>query len=91
MGCRWLVWLQTVATQAVDSGSFDLRGPTGNHWNIAKQNPILAERYKLIGKSYTAQRAFRIDWAKGEYDKLVVERTKSTMQKTSFGSFGEQR
>jgi hypothetical protein len=82
--------LQTVAIQAVDTGSFDLRGPTGHQWTLAKQNPNIAERYKAVGKSYLAQRNFRIDWAKGEYDKLRVDRTKTTMQKSSFGSYGEQ-
>jgi hypothetical protein len=77
--------------EVVDSGSFDMRGPVGHLWNQSKKDPAVAAQYKGVGKSYSAQRAFRQDWAKSEFDKLVVARTKRTVQSTSFGVFGDVR
>jgi hypothetical protein len=51
----------------------------------------MAARYKALGKSYTAQRQFRLSWAQEQYDSLVVKRTKRVSQSNSFGSFGTQR
>jgi hypothetical protein len=81
---------ETNFKEAVDSGSFDLRGPVGGHWNLYKKDPAAAASYKACGRVYAAQRAFRQDWAKTEYDKMVIIRTKKTTQRTAFGSFGYQ-
>jgi hypothetical protein len=82
--------VETNFKQAVDSGSFELRGSVGQHWAVYKKTPAAAASYKACGRSYAAQRAFRQDWAKTQYDTMVTERTKTTTQRTAFGSFGYQ-
>jgi hypothetical protein len=76
-------------SEAVDKGSFDLRGPIGHQWNLAKKDPEVARKYSLIGKSYASQRTFRLQWAQGEYDTMKEERVRLTTSSTSFGSFGD--
>jgi hypothetical protein len=75
---------------AVDQGSFDLRGWVGQQWALHKKGAAAAADYKACGRTYAAQRTFRQDWAKAQYDTMVIERTKTTTQRTSFGSFGRQ-
>ena len=76
--------------EAVDSGSFELRGPVGQHWATYKKTPAAAAAYKACGRKYAVQRAFRQDWATSQYDTMVTNRMKTTTQRTAFGSFGYQ-
>ena len=51
----------------------------------------MASQYASVGKSYAAQRIFRQDWAKKEYNKLTTERSRTQSQKTSFGTLGRYK
>ena len=52
--------------------SFPLRGPIGNHWSrCLKASADLAKDYAAVGRSYTAQRDFRREWAKKEFNAEV--------------------
>jgi hypothetical protein len=61
---------------AIDSGIFDMTGVLGKAWNIAKkQNIGLAADYLAVGKSYNAQREFRLKWCKMELAKIDTTQT----------------
>ena len=71
-------------TQAVNTGQFDLRGSVGRLWNKEKKlNEVLAASYEGVGKSYEAQRRFRLQWAEQRRDGLRVERIQSHRQTVS--------
>ena len=43
-------------------GGFSLQGMVGKDWNEAKKDPVLRPQYDEVGKSYKAQREFRMKW-----------------------------
>ena len=57
--------------EAIEKATFDLTGPLGQLWQRVKQNDKkIAEDYKAVGKSYSAQRAFRIKWCQERLDQI---------------------
>ena len=63
---------------AMDAGNFDLRGALGQKWSKAKDaSPSLAKDYAKVGRSYKAQREFRLRWLQCEYDSIIQKRSKT--------------
>jgi hypothetical protein len=61
---------------AIDSGTFDMTGVIGKAWSQNKKSsPGLAQEYVALGKSYNAQREFRLKWCKIELAKIVTVKT----------------
>ena len=57
-----------------------MRDAIGQKWAKAKDaSASMSSAYKLVGKSYTAQREFRMKWLKDEYDSY--KQTKIHVQK----------
>ena len=74
-------------TGAVDA--FDMRGAVGQQWTAAKsRDGTLSSDYAAVGRSYSAQRAFRQKWAKDRFDEMKDEREKSQEQLVSYGKYG---
>jgi hypothetical protein len=75
---------------AIDSGTFDMTGVLGKAWNQAKkQNIGLAADYLAVGKSYNAQREFRLKWCKMELTKMETIQTEIEENEQSEYSQGE--
>ena len=75
--------------QASAASSFDMRCAVGQQWTLSKnKDAALSSAYTAVGKSYSAQRAFRQKWAQDRFDELREEREKSEEQATSYGKFG---
>ncbi len=75
---------------AIDSGTFDMTGVLGKAWNQAKkQNIGLAADYLAVGKSYNAQREFRLKWCKIELTKMETTQTEIEENEQSEYSQGE--
>ncbi len=67
---------------------FDLKSAIGAQWSLAVKDKMLAESYQAVGRSYTAQREFRKNWATKQYQKLREQREKIVDQTISLGSYG---
>ena len=82
---------QVAFSSALSAGTFDLRSGVGQTWQaMKKHDATLAAAYKAVGKSYEAQRSFRMAWAQTEHDSLERVRTKEQSQVVSSGSFGQK-
>ena len=77
---------------AAVSPSFDMRGSVGQSWSATKaSNPDLSRSYEAVGKSYSAQRAFRQRWAKEQYETIKKEREMTEVQYFSIGQVGKYK
>ena len=75
---------------AAASGRFDMRGSVGRMWNKAKESdPELAEAYKMVGKSYDAQRNFRHKWAEQKHQEVKAERLKREVSELEDEDIGD--
>ena len=70
-------------SDALKESGFDLRGPLGQKWQKAKQDPELAARYKAVGPTHQRQKEFRLEWLKQEYEVIKKKRVKTTFAKSS--------
>ena len=73
---------ESVLFNAVESGVLgtDMNSAEGQLWNTAKKDPSIKKAYEAIGRSYKAQRNFRLQWAKEEAEKLKRQRVHSHTQ-----------
>ena len=63
--------------EVLDSGTFDLRCSAGNaFYKALKSDPEMQKQKQAIGKSYEAQRKFRLDFANNKYQEAKKSRTK---------------
>ena len=63
--------------RALSEGSFSLQGVVGKHWKVAKEDPKLRSQCDALGKSYSKQRAFRMQWLQDEYDSIIASRVRT--------------
>lgn len=65
------------------------RGAVYQQFNLAKaKDPEVAKEFEACGRSYEQQRLFRLQWCKGQYEKMRSTRTKTETMKQSSALFG---
>eukprot|EP00969_Alexandrium_andersonii_P181084 8001875-Alexandrium_andersonii.AAC.1 len=71
---------------AVRSGMLSLRSSAGQQFQAALQKDAeLMSAYRDLGKTYSAQREFRLRWAEQEVERLRQSRVVKETSKQSFG------
>ncbi len=75
--------------KGLDEEGFDLRSAIGQMWQKAKAaDKTMAANYASVGKSFGAQRDFRLTWLKGEFDKYREIKKKEEAHTIESGEFG---
>ena len=72
-----LAVLENEMAKALEKGGFETNGGVlGPAWDRAKKkDKKMAADYKLLGRDYTKQREFRMNWVKVEYGKITRTRS----------------
>ena len=69
--------------EAEQQDGFSLQGMVGKYWNEAKKDPALRQQYEQVGKSYKAQREFRMKWLKTTLETITKKKPKSRSRRRS--------
>ena len=82
---------EALLTAAIDAGEVKSHNnPVGRLWQKAmKENLDMANIYAEVGKCYTKQREFKLEWAKKQCEELKEVRTRIVESKKSDGAWGE--
>ena len=76
--------------KVVESGKLDARSKEGlTFYRALKAEPELAEKYANVGRSYKAQREFRMQWCRGQYEAARSRRVKALVEWEQTGDVGE--
>jgi hypothetical protein len=69
-----------------------MRSAAGQQWSIQKaRDTELKNAYEAVGRSYSAQRAFRQKWATDRYEDEKERREKRTKHQFDYGKYGRYK
>ena len=80
------------SAQVVDSGIMTAKSALGQQFSReCKKDISLADRYKMVGKTYAAQNKFRLDWVQEVYKNHIKSKQHNSSITTSSGDFGQYK